>query len=191
VAAEQTIAARVYGSEVGFVKFTIEGKTFLRLPTRRRVVLALAGRLGAAHGFSQIVDGNIVGDQLPASERFFAGGDTTVRGFSLDRLGNAKTITPSGFPTGGNGLVVLNAEVRASVTASLQGVFFVDAGNVYALASQLSLAQLRPAAGIGVRYRSPVGPIRVDWGFNLDRRELMPGTLERGQIFHVSLGQAF
>ena len=191
VAAEQTVAARAYGSEVGFIKSTLEGKAFLRLPSRRRVVLALAGRVGAAHGFTRTVGGSVVGDQLPASERFFAGGDTTVRGFSLDRLGDARTITSSGFPTGGNGFVVLNAEIRASVTAALQGVVFVDAGNVYPLASQLSLSRLRPAAGFGVRYRSPVGPIRVDWGFNLNRRELVPGTLERGNIFHVSLGQAF
>ena len=191
VAAEQTVAARAYGSEVGFIKSTLEGKAFLRLPSSRRVVLALAGRVGAAHGFTRTVGGSVVGDQLPASERFFAGGDTTVRGFSLDRLGDARTITSSGFPTGGNGFVVLNAEIRASVTAALQGVVFVDAGNVYPLASQLSLSRLRPAAGFGVRYRSPVGPIRVDWGFNLNRRELVPGTLERGNIFHVSLGQAF
>jgi outer membrane protein assembly factor BamA len=191
MATEQTLAARAYGSEVGFIKSTLEGKSFLRLPVRRRVVLALAGRVGAAHGFARAVAGTVVRDQLPASERFFAGGDTTVRGFSLDRLGDAQTITSSGFPTGGNGFVVLNAEIRASVTAALQGVVFVDAGNVYPLASQLSLTRLRPSAGFGVRYRSPVGPIRVDWGFNLNRRELVPGTLERGNVFHVSLGQAF
>lgn len=191
LAADQTLAARLYGSEVGFIKSTVEGKAFVRLPGRRRVVLAVAGRLGAAHGFERTVEGEVVRDQLPASERFFAGGDTSVRGFSLDRLGDASTITSSGFPTGGNGLVVLNAELRASVTAALQGVVFMDAGNVYPLASNISLGNLRPAAGIGVRYRSPVGPIRVDWGFNLDRRELLPGVRERGHVFHVSLGQAF
>ena len=51
-------------------------------------------------------------EDLPASERFFAGGDTTVRGFSLDRLGTTETITSSGFPTGGNAVVILNAELR-------------------------------------------------------------------------------
>jgi outer membrane protein insertion porin family len=191
VATDQTLAARVYGSQVGFIKSTFEGKAFLRLPTARRIVLAMSGRLGVAHGFEQTVEGEVVRDQLPASERFFAGGDTTVRGFSLDRLGDASTITSSGFPTGGNGLVVLNAELRTSVTAALQGVVFVDAGNVYTLASQINVRGLRPAAGLGVRYRSPIGPIRVDWGFNLNRRELIPGTRERGQVFHVSLGQAF
>ncbi|MGE3578095.1 MAG: POTRA domain-containing protein [Vicinamibacterales bacterium] len=191
VATDQTFAARAYGSQVGFVKSTFEGKAFLRLPSARRIVLAVSGRLGAAHGFEQTVNGQIVRDQLPASERFFAGGDTTVRGFSLDRLGDAGTITSGGFPTGGNGLIVLNAELRTSVTAALQGVVFLDAGNVYPLASDITLRGLRPAAGFGVRYRSPIGPVRVDWGINLDRRELIPGTRERRNVFHVSLGQAF
>lgn len=191
LAADQTVAARVYGSEVGFLKTTLEGKVFYHLPAKRRIVLALAGRLGAAHGQARTVDGATVRDQLPASERFFAGGDTTVRGFSLDRLGDADTITASGFPTGGNGMIVLNAEVRTAMTASLQGVVFLDAGDIYPLARQMSLGRLRPAAGIGVRYRSPVGPIRVDWGFNLHPREVLPGTREQGNVFHVSLGQAF
>ena len=82
---------------------------------------------------------------------------------------------------------------RELVLDHLEGTIgaFIDAGNVYPLASDISLTRLRTAAGFGVRYRSPVGPIRVDWGFNLDRRELAAGTLERGYVFHVSLGQAF
>ena len=191
LAADQTVAARAYGSEVGFFKTTLEGKVFYRLPARRRIILALAGRLGAAHGLERSIDGEVVRDQLPASERFFAGGDTTVRGFSLDRLGDADTITASGFPTGGNGMIVLNAELRTAMTSTLQGVVFLDAGDIFPLASQMRLSRVRPTAGFGVRYRSPVGPVRVDWGFNLDRRELLPGTREQGNVIHVSLGQAF
>ena len=129
---------------------------------------------------------------LPASERFFAGGDTTVRGFSLDRLGDVGTITAAGFPTGGNGEVVLNAELRVSLVGTrAEAVGFIDAGNIFRRASDLDLTNLRPAAGVGGRYRSPVGPIRVDVGFNLNRKELVPGTLERGYVLHISLGQAF
>src|SRR6185436_7139548 len=69
-----------------------------------------------------------VGD-LPASERFYAGGDTTVRGFTLDLLVNENTITPSGFPTGGNGVIVLNSEVRIALFGNFQGAAFLDAGN--------------------------------------------------------------
>ncbi len=129
---------------------------------------------------------------LPASVRFFAGGDTTVRGFSLDRLGDARTISPSGFPTGGNSEVVLNAELRVSVLGRrAEVVGFLDAGSVFPRATDLNITKLRSAAGFGFRYRSPVGPIRVDLGFNLDRRELVPGQLERANVLHISLGQAF
>jgi ssDNA-binding Zn-finger/Zn-ribbon topoisomerase 1 len=128
---------------------------------------------------------------LPASERFFAGGDTTVRGFSLDRLGVDATISPTGFPTGGNGLVVLNGELRATLIGSFGAVAFIDSGNVFLRATDLDLTRLRAAAGVGIRYQSPVGPIRIDMGFKLDRRELAPGRLERRSVLHISLGQAF
>jgi len=155
-------------------------------------VLALGGRLGLAHGFERLLDNASVAD-LPASERFFAGGDTTVRGFSLDRLGSTETITSSGFPTGGNAVIIVNAELRYSLNGSLQLVTFLDAGNVYTNASKLDLTEIRPAYGLGARVRLPLlsAPIRVDIGINPDRREIVPGTRERGYVLHVSLGQAF
>ena len=204
---DSDVAARAVGSEVGYVKTYVQGRTFYRLPSARRTVVALAGRLGAAHGFPRSVPRvdasgvavlddsgapiiDIVQD-LPASERFFAGGDTTVRGFALDRLGDASTISDTGFPKGGNGVIVLNGELRVAVTKRIQGVGFLDAGNVVARASDIDLFNLRTAAGFGIRIGSPVGPIRLDLGFKLDRRELSPGRLERRSIWHISLGQAF
>jgi outer membrane protein insertion porin family len=190
LSADNDVAARAVGSEVGFAKTFFEALRFYRLPGERRTVLALAGRIGLAHGFPRTVN-DVVFENLPASERFFAGGDTTVRGFSLDRLGTEETITTSGFPTGGNGVVILNAEMRVNVWRAVGLVGFLDVGNVYPRVGDIDLTDLRPAAGFGVRYRSPVGPIRIDLGFNLDRRELVPGTLERRSVLHVSLGQAF
>lgn len=204
---DNDVAMRAVGSEVGFVKTYMQALSYRRLPGQRRIVLALAARVGLGRGFERIVpavgangepllgpDGQplveIVED-LPASERFFAGGDTTVRGFSLDRLGNERTISASGFPTGGNGLVVLNAEARVAVWGAMTAVGFVDAGNVFPRASDLDFIDLRPAAGFGVLYRSPVGPIRINLGFNLDRRELVPGRIERASVLHVSFGHAF
>jgi outer membrane translocation and assembly module TamA len=175
---------------VGFVQTYLQGFYYRQLPVPRRVVLALGARIGLARGFTREVGGLLIRD-LPASERFFAGGDTSVRGFSLDRLGNEQTITPNGFPTGGNSVVVLNSELRISVVGPLQATGFVDAGNVFPRASDLDFTDLRPAAGFGVMYRSPVGPIRVDLGFNLDPRELVPGTRERSKVLHILLGQAF
>ena len=188
--AEGELAARGLGSEVGFLQTYLQGFYYRQLPARRRVVLALGARVGAAHGFARNVGGEFVQD-IPASERFFAGGDTTVRGFTLDRLGDERTITANGFPTGGNSVVVLNSELRVSVVGPLQATGFLDAGNVFPSASDLDFTDLRPAAGFGVLFRSPVGPIRVDLGFNLDPREVAPGVQERSTVLHILLGQAF
>jgi outer membrane translocation and assembly module TamA len=195
------VAARAIGSEVGFVKTFVQLFDYYRLPVARRIVIATAARIGVARGFTRTVpqevnpDGSVTPgtvQDLPASERFFAGGDTTVRGFSLDRLGTPDTISDSGFPTGGNGEVVLNAELRVAAAKGFAGVVFLDAGNIFLHASDLSLAELRPAAGFGVHYRSPVGPIRVELGFNLNPRlQGDPGVLERKTVLHISLGQAF
>src|SRR6185503_1740809 len=109
---------------------------FRTLPQTNRVVLAASARLGLAGGFPRNAiddDGNaITVRDLPASERFFAGGDTTVRGFALDQLGTPQTIDKDGFPTGGNGLVIFNAELRVPVFRSFGAVGFVDTGNVFA-----------------------------------------------------------
>jgi len=200
LALNSDFSARAIGSEVGFVKTFGQAFQYFRLPLRRRIILATAERIGLAHGFPRTVmtvgaTGATVTQtvqDLPASERFFAGGDTTVRGFSLDRLGTAATVDPqTGFPKGGNGEVVLNVELRIDTVKRLTAVTFLDAGNIFPNASDLSLTNLRPAAGFGVHYRSPIGPLRVELGFNLAPRELVPGVLERRTVLHISLGQAF
>ena len=88
--------------------------------------------------------------------------------------------------------MVLNAELRVALVGGLGAVGFLDAGNVFLRARAIWIwASCAAAAGFGIRYRSPVGPIRIDLGFKLDRRELAPGRLERRNVLHISLGQAF
>ena len=87
-------------------------------------------------------------------------------------------------------MIVLNSELRVPVSGPLQVVGFLDAGNVFDRVSNLELSRIRGAAGFGVRYRSPVGPIRVDLGFKLDRRTFA-GARERLTALHLSIGQAF
>jgi outer membrane protein insertion porin family len=128
---------------------------------------------------------------LPASERFFGGGDTTVRGFALDRLGTNETLDPQGFPQGGNGLAVFNLEARAPYWKNLQFVWFSDAGNVFKYAGDIRLNEMRVSSGVGFRYRSPIGPLRVDWGFKVSTRLLLTGGREKSNVLHISLGQAF
>jgi outer membrane translocation and assembly module TamA len=167
------------------------------LPRTPRLVFAGSARLGMATAFARVPDAAAddpelrAGVQLPASERFFAGGDTTVRGFALDRLGTPEVIDADGFPIGGNGVVILNAELRLRLMRSVGVVGFLDTGNVFKQATDLDLGRLRSAAGFGVRFQSPIGPIRVDLGFKINRQEIPPGHLEDLNAWHISLGQAF
>ncbi|HTM31284.1 MAG TPA: POTRA domain-containing protein [Vicinamibacterales bacterium] len=201
-----SVAARAYGSEVGFAKTFMQGFIYRKLPGRGFVV-AGGARLGLAKAFAYEVPrvdegGNPIFDDngvqlsdivtdLPAAERFFSGGDTTVRGFALDRLGTAETLDPQGFPQGGNGMLVLNVELRAPYWKGLGLVGFVDSGNVFRRASDVDLAELRVGTGFGVRYRSPIGPLRIDLGFKVHPKVLADGSRERGSSLYISLGQAF
>jgi outer membrane protein insertion porin family len=128
---------------------------------------------------------------LPASERFFAGGDTSVRGYALDRLGTPETIDRNGFPRGGNAVMILNAELRVPIVGGFGAVGFMDAGNVFNRVSDFDFGEIKPTAGMGLRYLSPIGPLRVDLGFKLDRGRLPTGEQERLTELHISLGQAF
>ena len=207
VGLDTEVAGRAMGSEVGFVKSFLQGFMYKRLSRGRGTVLATGARVGLAAGFSREVpaldsDGNpVVGpggqpvlvrvDDLPASERFFAGGDTTVRGWGLDQLGTPETLDANGFPLGGNAVLVLNAELRVPVWGDLGAVMFLDGGNVFRRVDDFDLGEVRGAAGFGVRYRSPIGPLRFDLGFKLDRRVLPNGQQERPTALFISLGQAF
>jgi outer membrane translocation and assembly module TamA len=127
---------------------------------------------------------------LPAGRRFFAGGSTSVRGFQQDRLGVPEVLNAAGLSNGGNGLVIMNGEVRTRVFSTVSLVGFVDSGNVFRRIGDIRPGDFRSSAGLGIRYRSPLGPIRMDFGFKLDRR-FVAGKRERGWEFHLSIGEAF
>ena len=193
------LAGRRIGSEVGFAKTFLRAQVFHVVPGASRVVFAGNASVGLATGFARevvIVDaqGNVstqIVEDLPASERFFAGGESgPVRGFSLDSLGTPATLDKDGFPIGGNAAVIFNAEVRATVKNNVQAVGFLDAGNVFARTADIDLGAVRSAVGFGVRYKSPVGPIRVDLGFKVNREEIA-GRREGLTALHISIGQAF
>ena len=203
-------AIRAIGSEVGYAK--VFGQLAMFHPVRllRQMVVATRLQLGLAHGFERQVtavdevgnprldpDGNPiieVFEDLPASQRFFAGGGNTVRGFQLDRLGVPEILNESGLSNGGNGLVVLNVELRNTIGnlfgRELTGIVFVDAGNVFQRAGDIDLGRLRGTWGVGGRYDSPLGPIRLDIGFKMDRM-VFKGERESGWEYHLSFGQTF
>ncbi len=207
--AEGTIAARSLGGQVGFVKTYLQGFWFRRLPGKRRVVFATRAAVGLADGFPRVADciddkGDLASctvEDLPASERFFAGGDTTIRGYALDRVGmppagtsqadlERATISASGFPKGGNAVLILNGELRIPIGRGIGAAVFMDGGQVFNRVMDFSPGEMLGAAGFGLRYRSPIGPIRVDVGFKMDRR-VLGGTLEPRRAIHFSIGQAF
>jgi outer membrane protein insertion porin family len=208
LSADVELSGRAIGSEVGYVKTFFQGSRFLRLTGTADTVLALRAQLGLARGFERSVttvdpDGtsrtDVVSD-LPISQRFFAGGSTSVRGFQVDRLGvynpdctgTACSVIDrmTGLSLGGNAMVVLNAELRRRVFKKISGAAFLDGGNVYAKAADLDLTRIRGAAGFGVRVDSPLGAIRLDFGFKLSRRTIA-GTRESGWEYHLSFGEAF
>jgi outer membrane protein assembly complex protein YaeT len=196
-----TLAARALGGEVGFLKSYMQGSWFHGLPGRRRIVFATRAAVGLADGFPRVAtienaDGTTspaIIEDLPASERFFAGGGSTIRGFGLDEVGAPNTISPTtGFPTGGNAVLIMNVEVRVPVPI-IKGMgiaAFVDGGNVFRRVTEFDFGELRGSYGVGLRYRSPIGPLSFDVGFKMDRR-VIGGTLEPPMAFHFSFGQAF
>ena len=160
------------GSDLRFLKYLGQQYFFRSLP--RGVVLASAARVGLGAGFGQ---------ELIPSERFFAGGGNTVRGYGQDGLG------PVGFfgdPAGGSASVVLNQEVRFPLWRMFCGAGFIDAGNVFASVADVSLRGLQVGTGLGLRADTPVGLLRVDYGVPLSRADGDP--LAR---WFFSIGQAF
>jgi outer membrane protein assembly factor BamA len=131
-------------------------------------------RLGLARG---------IGGVVPESERFFAGGSTTLRGFAQNAVG---PIGVDRLPLGGEALLVLNNELRFPLVSIVDGVVFSDVGNVYTRLSDFSLSDLRKSAGVGLRLRTPWFLVRGDYGFVLDHR-----AGERRSRFYFSIGQAF
>jgi outer membrane protein assembly factor BamA len=206
--ADAELAAEAIGSQVGYIKGFFQLSGFRALDSRARSVLALRAQLGVARGFRDPVP--IIGPDgapltsangqpltevdVPISQRFFAGGGTTVRGFQLDRLGAPEILNPDGLSLGGNAVTVFNAELRRVVATLLRRnlalVGFVDAGNVFARASDVEFGRLRGATGFGVRYDSPLGPLRLDFGFKKSR-EVIGDRRERGWEYHLSIGEAF
>ncbi len=85
-----------------------------------------------------------------------------------------------------NALVAADIEARIDITRAIGFQLFAETGNVFSRVSAIRLGQLREVAGIGLRYRSPFGPLRLDWGFKLDRREG-----ESLQQLHLGVGYAF
>ncbi len=185
------------GSSTSFGRFLGQTAYYRSLTSDSSLVWANSLRLGMEHAFG--------GAHIPISESFFSGGGSTLRGFSLNGAGPQREVlvcpaeNPNcgeqiPVPVGGKMLVILNSELRFPlgisaplVGGALGGAVFYDAGNVYSNVSFKNVASdLTHTVGFGFRYKTPVGPVRIDIGHLLNA----PPGIKTFQVF-VTLGQAF
>lgn len=128
---------------------------------------------------------------VPFHKRFFLGGASSIRGWGRFEVA---PLSESGLPVGGLSMLDGSTELRFPVRGSLGGVFFVDYGNVWPGARDIDLRDLRYAIGPGLRYRTPIGPARFDFGYQINPIDnlLVDGAAQKRQWrVHFSIGQAF
>jgi outer membrane protein insertion porin family len=163
----------VFQAESDFLKGVFKYQRFFSLVPR--LTLGSTLRLGLGMG------------RMPIHERFFAGGSNSFRGQKFDELGPKDPI--SGTPVGGKALLLFNFDLTFPLIASLKdfyGVVFYDLGNVFSQRKELRLPDLESAIGFGVRYRTALGPVRFELGWNLSdpRRKGKP-------ILFITIGNVF
>lgn len=169
-----TLETAGLGGDNRFYKLIGETSWFFPLPFYGWVI-GVRGEAGIAEGFG--------GEEVPLFERFFLGGPTTLRGH------RTRSVSPrdeTGARIGGDKELLFNAELLIPLIPRFRAALFFDAGNAYGFGEDFDPTDLRTAAGIGFRWFSPFGPVRVDYGLNLDRE---PG--EKSAQFHFAIGSTF
>jgi len=194
------LASNAFGSQIEFIRGTIRTGYYLPFAPKlitpgvveyqsgtplqrwfRQSSIAFGARAGIIHSLT--TSGPEEATAIPIDERFFNGGASTVRSFAERDLGPHD---PKGNPLGGEFLTVFNIEYTFPLLGELQGAVFTDAGNLLPTSEQPGLNDMRYAIGAGLRYKLPIGPIRLDYGVNPD-----PHPDEDFGAFHFSFGFAF
>jgi outer membrane protein insertion porin family len=171
------LAANAIGSEIELFRTTARASYFIPIG---KTVLELGGRAGLVRPLEESTSDITA---IPIDERFFNGGSTTVRSFGERDLGPHDH---RGHPLGGEFYTVFNVEYTFPLYGELQGAVFFDAGNLLPDADNPGFDDMRYGIGAGLRYKLPIGPIRLDYGVNPDPREH-----EDFGAFHFSFGFAF
>lgn len=215
------IAWKNFGSQSDFLRFNGKNSTYYSLG--QHFVIARLTQFGVVSPFGALYsvtvpasNGNpsevIKTDSIPLPERFFMGGSQSMRGFSINEAGPRDPET--GYPIGGNALFLNSVELRTSFAQRRLGVvLFEDAGNVYSTVRRMRLFKVRQsspedfdytshAVGLGLRLKTPVGPLSFDMGYNLNPPRYNVVTTVNGISntavqrlsnfqFFVSFGQSF
>ncbi len=162
------------GGENDFTKFDVSSRwyfPFYKAESGWKLVYSVAGTFGYGWG-----NGGVSGVELPLSERYFPGGINTVRGFQSRTLGPREEWTDyvpnpvRSSEIGGSSQLIINNEIIFPIIpdAGVKGVIFFDAGNAWSNDDGIDLSELRLAAGIGLRWLSPFGPLRIEIGFPIN-----------------------
>ena len=177
-------AGRIIPGTFKFTEISGDGRHYLSVGPR----FVFANRAQLANIAAPADDPTAV----PFSRRFFLGGATSVRGWGRYEL---SPLSDSGLPIGGRSMLAFTSEARATIRGSFGTVLFLDTGNVWANSWDVRLNDLRYAVGTGLRYTTPVGPLRFDIGYQLNP---IPGLIidsgnpqTRRWRMHFSIGQAF
>ena len=176
-------ASKKLGSDLAFLKYYGQYFHYRPLSDPKELPRGQESRFVYAGGLRLGLIKALGGQDVIRSERFFAGGGTTLRGFKQNGVGPKDDI---GVPAGGEAVFLVNNEVRFPLFSIFDGVGFVDLGNVYATISDFNPFSIRKAAGFGIRVRTGFLLLRLDLGVKLDRK---PGESLTGLFF--SIGQAF
>lgn len=174
---ETTPYLRALGSNLTFLQSKLTGSWYDQLSPSGNYILALQGTLGSTVGTSL--------DAIPKDHRFYAGGGGSVRGFGYQEAG---PLDKFANPIGGLSLAVVSAELRTKITDTIGLVPFLDAGSDYASQVPDFKGRISIGAGIGLRYYTAIGPVRLDVATPLNPRG---GGVDSPIQIYVSLGQAF
>jgi len=170
-------AGGVFGGDKDFVRGTFSASyyhTFFE-----KLLLEVKGRAGIADPYGD-------SKELPIYERFYAGGANTIRGYKERRVGPRDS--GSGDPIGGEAILVGNVELTFPVYEKiLKGAVFYDVGNVWRRSEQFMAGGYKSGAGVGVRVNTPLGPVRVDYGYPLVKNHDDDRTGE----FYFSMSRGF
>jgi outer membrane protein insertion porin family/translocation and assembly module TamA len=167
----------------GYFMASADGRHYL--PVSESVVLASRLQLGSIDAEADEPA------NVPFSKKYFLGGATSVRGWGRYEI---SPLSGSGLPIGGNSLFAASVELRAPLRGRFGGVLFLDGGNVWEDGWTLKLDDLLYATGAGLRYDTPVGPVRLDFGYQLNPETglVVDGEpRDRRWRLHFSIGQAF